>query len=146
MRAAAIVTLSLLAVPALAAEVYRSVDAQGNVVYSDRPADNASVVVEIRTQTPSVAAVAASARANAAPQGPAAEDVPDQATIEAAERAQLAEDRAANCRIATERNERYSTSRRLYRTGADGEREYLNDAELTQARNNASAEVARWCD
>jgi hypothetical protein len=144
MRSVAIVTLSLLAVPALAADVYRSIDAQGNVVYSDRPSEDGSVKVAVRS-TPPAAPAAERRPGDAVPPAPAA-DVPDQATIEAAERAQLAEDRAANCAIARERNERYSTSRRLYRVGADGEREYLNDADLTQARNQAQADVSRWCD
>ncbi len=142
MRTIAIVTLSLLAVPALAADVYRSVDAQGNVVYTDRPITDGSVRVAVRTTTPAPAAQPASEQTSAKP----AADLPDQATIEAAERAQLAEDRAANCEIAKERNERYSTSRRLYRVGADGERVYLNDEQLTEARNEAEAEVSRWCD
>ena len=144
MRTVAIVTLSLLAVSAQAGEVYRSIDAQGNVVYSDRPASEDSTKVAIRTSPPPRAARAPSTRE--APSGEPAADVPDQATVEAAERAQLAEDRAANCTIATERNVRYSTSRRLYREGSDGERVYLNDAELTEARNNAQAEVSRWCE
>jgi len=142
MRTVAIVTLSLLAVFAQAGEVYRSIDAQGNVVYSDRPTSEDSTQVTVRTTPPAARAPGmreAASRERAA-------DLPDQATIEAAERAQLAEDRAANCTIATQRNERYSTSRRLYREGDDGERVYLNDAELTEARNNAQAEVRRWCD
>lgn len=142
MRSSAIVTLSLLALPVLAADVYRSVDEQGNVVYSDRPSEEGAVKLAIRTTRPAPASVQATETVAAQP----VPEVVDQATIEAAERAQLAEDRAANCAIATERNERYSTSRRLYRVGADGERAYLNDAELTEARNQAQADVARWCD
>jgi len=142
MRTVAIVTLSLLAVSAQAGEVYRSIDAQGNMVYSDRPASEDSTKVTIRTSTPAPRAPSTREAASGEP----AADLPDQATINAAERAQLAEDRAANCTIATERNTRYSTSRRLYREGEDGERVYLNDAELTEARNNAQAEVSRWCD
>ena len=141
MRIIAIVTLSLLAVPVLATDVYRSTDAQGNVVYSDRPPSEDAALVAIRTSAPAPAPRTSDSKPAAL-----AADVPDQATIEAAERAQLAEDRAANCTIASERNERYSTSRRLYRVGADGERVYLNDAELTDARNNARAEVTRWCN
>jgi hypothetical protein len=144
MRTVAIVTLSLLVLPASAADVYRSVDAQGNVVYSDRPGDAASVKVAIRTLTPAPGqpAPAPAPEPAAAP----AEAAPDQAAIEAAERAQLAEDRAANCAIATERNERYQTSRRLYRVDAAGERVYLDDDALTQARADAAADVTRWCD
>jgi hypothetical protein len=143
MRTAAIVTLSLLFAPALAADVYRTVDAQGNVVYSDRPDDASSVRVAIRT-TASGAPAAAPQRDSAAAQTSVA--VPDEATIEQAEREQLAEDRAANCAAARQRNETYSTSHRLYRVDADGERVYLSDAELSQARVDAETEVSRWCN
>lgn len=142
MRTAVIVTLSLLAVPVHAADVYRTVDAQGNIVYSDRPSDN-SVRVAINTSAPA-AQPAPVRRSTDAARSSAA--VPDQATIEAAEREQLAEDRAANCEAARQRNETYATSRRLYRVEADGERVYFSDAELSQARMDAQAEVTRWCN
>ena len=145
MRSVAIVTLSLLVLPASAADVYRSVDAQGNIVYSDRPEDADSVKVAIRTLTPVSNQPVPAPAPQPEPAATPAEE-PDQATIEAAERAQLAEDRAANCAIATERNERYQTSRRLYRVDAAGERVYLDDDALTQARADAAADVTRWCD
>jgi hypothetical protein len=141
---AIIVTLSLLSLPAWAADVYRSVDAQGNVVYSDRPEDETSVRVTIAaTAAP---APARTASGGAAPDEAAQPSEPDAATIAAAERAQRAEDRAANCQIARQRNDTYSTSHRLYRVGEDGERVYFSDAELSQARMDAQASVARWCD
>ena len=140
--AAIIVTLSLLSVSAMAADVYRTVDAQGNIVYSDRPADGSSVRVAVAATSSRVPVRMQSTQATAAT---AAAQEPDEATIAAAERAQLAEDRAANCVTAQQRNETYATSHRLYRIGDDGERVYYNDAELSQARLDAEADVARWC-
>ena len=143
MRTAAIVTLALLVAPALAADVYRTIDAQGNIVYSDRPEDASAVRVAIRATGPT-AAPRAPTRAGSPAETSAA--VPDQATLERAEREQRTEDRAGNCAIARERNETYSTSRRLYRVAENGERTYLDDAELSQARLDAQAAVAQWCD
>ena len=140
--AAIIVTLSLLSVPAWAADVYRTVDAQGNIVYSDRPEDRSSVRVAIATSA-ARAPVSFVSRRSAAEDQPAE---PDEATIAAAEQAQLAEDRVANCASARQRNETYATSHRLYRVGEDGERVYYNDTELSQARMEAEAAVARWCN
>ena len=137
-----IVTLSLLSVPAAQADVYRSVDANGNVVYSDRPSDRQAVRVAIAT-TQARAPVTVVSRPEPAAETPAE---PDEQTIAAAERAQLIEDRAANCERARERNVSYATSRRLYREGEDGERDYYTDAELSQARLEAEAAVARWCN
>jgi Domain of unknown function (DUF4124) len=143
MRAILIMSLGLAFAHAHAAEVYRSVDAAGNVTYSDRPETPDAVPMVIRT-----AAAAATTRRAPTParSTEAASDEPDAATIERAEREQNAEDRAANCEAARARSETYETSRRLYRPGADGEREYLTDAEIDEARTNARADIARWCN
>ena len=50
--AATILTLSLFTLSAGAAEVYRTIDAQGNVVYSDRPEDASSVRVAVAVTQP----------------------------------------------------------------------------------------------
>lgn len=139
---AIIVTLSVWCVHGWAAEVYRTIDAQGNVSYSDRPGDERAVKVAI-------AATAATAPVSVVRESQAAEPVaaePDAATIAVAERAQRAQDRAANCAIARQRTENYNNSHRLYRVAEDGERVYYNDSETAQARVDAQAAVARWCD
>lgn len=146
--AALIVTLTIAVAPSAAADVYRTVDAQGNVAYSDRPEDGSSVRVAVAVTAPAARAAARTPSAQPGDQRQANQQDagPDEATIAAAEAAQRAEDRAANCEIARQRNEKYATSHRLYRVGEDGERVYFTDAETTQARTNAQAEVARWCD
>jgi hypothetical protein len=142
-RSIPLFVLTLCVSSAFAAEVYRSVDSQGNFVYSDRP-ESGGVPVTIRVAratTPVRAPVsAADAAANQAANQPSDE------TVRKAEAAQDAEDRAANCAAARERNERYSVSHRLFRIGSNGEREYLNDAEIDTARNEAAAAISRWCN
>jgi len=126
-------------------EVYRSVDAAGNVSYSDRP--QGSNVEKIYVAVPRAAArtpvrssaTSPVAQAGTAPE-PQAEPQPSEPT--ASERA---EERAQNCSIARERLERYMASRRLYRSLPDGEREYLTDAEIDEARAKAAADVETWC-
>ncbi len=140
--AAIIVTLSLLSAPLWAADVYRSIDAEGNVVYSDRPGDRDAVRVVIAA-SPARAPVTPVSRPVSAEEPP---QEPDETTVAAAERAQLAEDRAANCELARERSERYATAHRLYREGEDGERVYYTDAELSAARLEAEAGITRWCN
>lgn len=54
--------------------------------------------------------------------------------------------RAENCAKARQQNETYSTARRLYRELEDGEREYLDDAELDAERAEAKQLVDNWCD
>lgn len=139
----------LLALPltALGAEVYRSVGADGKVVYSDVPTAAAQrVTVNVPapseqpppTPTPTpTSASRASADAAAAPSA----EVPRPATP-----AEIRADRARNCELARQKNTTYSTAHRLYRNGPDGERVYLDAAEITAAREQAETDVAEWCD
>ena len=145
MRLILIMSFSLIASITLAAEVYRSIDSDGNVIYSDRPESANAVPIVIRT---AAAATRAPTRQPSPPPSATTSDSqePDEATIERAVAEQRAEDRAANCAAARARSDSYETSHRLYRTGADGEREYLTDAQITEARAAARAEIARWCD
>jgi len=128
---------------ALAAEVYRSVDENGIVVYSDRPEPDAERVFVATTRpatTPrSVPRAADSAAADAPPRVDGGEIAQEPSAEE------RALERERNCTVARERAERYRVSRRLYRNLSDGEREYLSDDEIDQARSSADADVARWC-
>ena len=142
MRWTLIMSLSLLSSLALATEVYRSIDSQGNVKYSDRPDSASAVAVVIRT----AAAAPATRQPVARPAQESSTAAPDEETIARAVAEQSTEDRAANCEAARTRSEKYDVSHRLYRAGANGEREYLTDAQIDEARQAARAEIARWCD
>lgn len=141
--------LMLLPLGAMAAEIYRSVDENGVVVYSDRPSLNAELIVlnaPGRSSSPrrvdrGVVADDAAEDADGAsenePEGPVFAEVPREVTPE---------ERASNCEIAREKATTYNSARRLFRAGPDGERIYLTDAELDEARATAESEVATWCD
>lgn len=137
--------LALAATAATAADVYRSVDAQGNVSYSDRPQDDQAERVAVIA--PRAATQPATPPALATPQAPAPASEPA-ATEPAPQptRAEQAAERARNCEVARERATRYAESRRLYRNSPDGEREYLSDAEIDEARARAAADVETWCN
>lgn len=138
--------LALAATAATAADVYRSVDAQGNVSYSDRPQnDDAERVAVIASRA---ASEPARPQAAAAPQPTAPESEPATAEPPAPQptRAEQAAERARNCEVARERATRYAESRRLYRNTPEGEREYLSDAEIDEARARAAADVETWCN
>jgi hypothetical protein len=79
----------------------------------------------------------------AATSPPQAPDVPTPSAGPTA--AQLKAERQKNCDIARETQERYTVSRRLFRTNAVGEREYLDDAAVAEARAKAAADVKDWC-
>lgn len=143
MRAISIITLVFLAASTLhGAEVFRYVDEDGNVAYSDRPVGQNAEAIVITTNAP-IAPPPSTAPAQPATATP-------EETVERQRREptpeERAADRAANCTIARERNERYAISRRLFRELPDGEREYLSDAEIDEARARAAADVEEWCD
>jgi len=126
---------------AVADEVYRTVDENGVVRFSDLPSDNAErVVVNVPQPTSSPTASTVPAEPRSTPQTLTAE-MPRPPTTE-----ELAADRERNCASARQMVETYATSRRLFRTLPDGEREYLSSEEIDEARARAEANVAAWCD
>ena len=144
--------LALLGTAAYGADVYRSTAPDGTVSYSDRPqgadaqfvfsaAARGSRAVTAAAPTAGSAEAAAAPATVAPPEAPAAPTVPEGPSA-----AQLRVQRQKNCEIARERQDRYAISRRLYRTNAAGEREYLDDGAVAEARAKAAADVQDWCD
>jgi hypothetical protein len=140
--------LALLGTAAYGADVYRTTAPDGTVSYSDRPQGADSQFVLATAPRPQGAAPVPGARGAATP---AAESPPPEAAAnpaplpEGPSASELREQREKNCGIARERQERYSLSRRLFRTNAAGEREYLDDAAVAEARTKAAADVQDWC-
>jgi hypothetical protein len=140
--------LMILPLGATAADVYRSVDENGVVVYSDRPTGQTELI-EIVTTVPGPRAAATTQPSDdesdesdeSAATTPFGAEIPREATPE-----EIASDRARNCEYARQMVTTYSQSRRLFREGADGEREYLTGAEIDEARSRAESNVATWCD
>jgi hypothetical protein len=135
-----VVTL-LVANGLFAAEVFRQVNPDGTVTYSDRPPSDNAETITINTRAPVPPPTPPADEPDNAPAVPPAEPEAPEPT-----RAELAAERQANCAAARERNDRYQMSRRLYRSLPDGEREYLTDEELDSARAGAQADVEQWCN
>jgi len=139
---------ALLGTAAFGADVYRSTAPDGTVSYSDRPqgADAQLVLSDVGTAArPAVQTAAGRPAQNAAAAAPveaAAPPPPPQGPSAA----QLREERQKNCEVARERQQRFELSRRLFRTNADGQREYLDDAQVAEARAKAAADVTDWCN
>jgi hypothetical protein len=172
-RAAAIAIFGLLPWIAALADVYRSVDAQGHVQYSDTPTPGAELVhvQNLRAQqNPSGSSLTSSAgnnpgsnpgnptspganatTANASAAGatlksdPARDTLAQQAAQQAVEK-DLAATRAEQCTKATDNYNSSVQARRIYRTGQDGEREYLTDAEADEQRLNLRLAMESACN
>ena len=150
-----LVLLALLATAAQGAEVYRSKNRDGSVTYSDRPtSDNSEYVTTIQGARTGGAQAAAARTPRPGAQNPAAARPADVAPEAAAppaplpsgpSAAELREKRQKNCDIAKEREQRYEASRRLFKTNANGEREYLDDKAVAAAKAKAAQDVKDWC-
>jgi hypothetical protein len=140
--------LAFVGMAAYGADVYRSTAADGSVTFSDRPQGSDSQTVFVATTRAArpalapqpTAPAAQNAAAAAPPQAPEVPTLPEGPTS-----TELRAQRQKNCEIAREREQRYELSRRLYKTNADGEREYLDDAAVAEARAKAAADVKDWC-
>ena len=143
---------SLLATAAYGGQVYRSTDANGNVVFSDRPTERSEPVNIIvpavgRPGNPITPPEAKAAAGKAQPGNGQASAAGDQKKDKEKVQtpAEKEAERARNCATARERQTKYDQSHRLYKPGPNGEREYLNSAEIDEARAKAAADVATWC-
>ena len=153
MRRVGYALLLLVGATAYGADVYRSTEADGTVTYSDRPQGKDSQYIFVATPhaiaqaTAAAAGAQRAARANAqAAAKPGAPTDPN-AGIEAAQpsAAELAQQREKNCALAKERQQRYSEAHKLYRSLPNGDREYLSDSDIDQARAQAAADIKSWC-
>jgi hypothetical protein len=140
-------TLTLASVAS--ADVYRYVDSKGNVQYTDKPALLPAQKLAVQSRPTDTTEVATDSEAERA-RATAADAARQQAAATRADQNRAgkitATAKAEQCVKARERNESYSTSKRLYETLPDGERRYLTDAELDEARARAEKAVAEACN
>jgi len=143
---AAIVLIMSLPFAAAMADVYRSVDAQGHVQYSDTPTPGAELIhmqkqgIPGGTSTPSNTSTAkpqsslvSTAQALAKSDAKVADELGQQAAQRAVQQ-DLEQTRADQCKKATDDYQASLAARRIYRTGPNGERDYLTDDEAEQQR------------
>jgi hypothetical protein len=145
-----VLLLALLAAAAQGAEVYRSKNSDGSVTYSDRPTNDKSEYVTTVTTAHGNNAPPAAAQRTGRPAGARGEAAPEApakpAPLQGPNSTELRAERQKNCDTAKERQQRYELSRRLYKTNDKGEREYLDDKAVTEARAKAAQDVKDWCD
>lgn len=146
----AAVAASLVAGSAIASDIYRYTDEDGNVHYVDRPsgADTEQRVAIASKRSTSSASTSRSAQ----PQSNAAATAEQTAEAEQpaarktrAEKIAEQKEREERCQSFRAKLETMVTSRRLYREGEDGERDYLSDAEIDEARAKAQELVEENC-
>ncbi|HNP37848.1 MAG TPA: DUF4124 domain-containing protein [Woeseiaceae bacterium] len=127
-----------------ASEIYRYTDAEGEVHYVDRPSGvpgEEVMAISSRPSTPSQT----QARSRNSSSGQDTVEEPQPETMTRAQRAAHAKQQELQCQKLRDQLESYMNSRRLYREDEAGEREYLDDAEIDEARNKVAEQIAQTC-
>jgi Domain of unknown function (DUF4124) len=141
-------TVLLTVSAAASAEVWRWVDSQGRVHYSDVPIEGATRVEGVNSRTTNREVVAQRTANESEQRAQLAtretQQRTEQATSEAVQQ-DVGRAREEQCKKAQEQYKTAVESQRLYRVGKDGERVYLTDAELTEARVNSRKAVDELC-
>ena len=144
-----VAALLLAATGAHAGEVYKTTDAQGRPVYTDKPPSLPAERLKVQSSTTDVVEVQKRYEAQMQQYDTAAQATDDAAKKAAdARKAQelTAEDRARRCIEARQRYESVMNAHRLYEPGAtEGERRYLDSAEIDAARANAKQTMDELC-
>lgn len=145
----------------LASEIYRYTDAEGNVHYVDRPTGAATeqrLAISSKPTNPSqVQARVESRRSNSPSSNPSAaasngsqdvvtaEGAAEEKKLTRAEKKAARREQEQKCQSYRDQMETLVTSRRLFRQGDDGEREYLDESQTQAARDKVQALIEDNC-
>ena len=132
---------------AVASEIYKWTDADGNVHYEDRPGSGAAVerlaIVSRNTDNSAVQArVSADRKARAAAAQVASEAPPEMSKADLQAEQQK---RQEQCQMYRDRLEAFLRSQRLYREDEAGERQYLDEDEIMAARTRVEGQIKEYC-
>jgi hypothetical protein len=146
--------LALLPVAGSAQQLYRWVDKDGTVRYSDQPPP-----AGVSSRTLNVPGSAAPAAGNAAPAGAAPSSLEEKekafqkrmeeqkkADEKAAAAAKDEQAKAQNCSQARETLATLQSGRRILRTTPQGEQYYVDDAQRATETQQAQKAVQDWCN
>jgi hypothetical protein len=131
---------------ALSGEIYKWTDEDGNVQYEDRPTVENVELVAFSSNTDS-AAVRASIDARRANEAARADkrSKRNEESQETADAQLAADQRVQKCEESRTRMETYLAARRLYKEDEAGERVYLDDSQIMDARSKAQDDIQKYC-
>lgn len=132
---------------AVAGEIYKWTDDDGNVHYEDRPTGDTEMermdVVSRNTDNTIVQArVDANRKARDAARQVASEAPPEMSKEELRAEQQA---RQEKCQSFRDRLQAFLRSQRLYEDSDDGERKYLSEAEVMAARAKVEGQIEEYC-
>jgi uncharacterized protein DUF4124 len=129
------------------ADVYRWTDAQGHVQYSDRWVPGSVLIKTTGTHNPATPPPPqqTSDQQKLAASNAALADEQAQRQTEQTVQKDVAAARAEQCKKVTESYQKSIDSRRLYKEGKNGEREYLSEGEMEAYRAKLLNEKQQVC-
>ena len=158
----ALFAFALLAAAAVQAQIYKCLDANGVTVYRQDPCPPSMKRETMQKGgiAPAPAAPAADAASGAKsdakgpPRTPAEQEQAfrkrqqdaAKSAKDADQKNELAQVKEANCNNARQRLATYSMGGRISRIDAQGERYYMDDAAIESAKNQARADVSKFCN
>ncbi len=148
MKKLALILLGLSVSIGASAAVWMWTDADGVVHYSDYPADEGAVLIEIESKSTNRAAIAEQREETIALERERQQGNRLRREGKAEEKAQRKIDRELakeKCATATERYDTYYNAPRLYRTTEDGDFEYLSSEEIDALRAKEMTAISKWC-
>jgi Domain of unknown function (DUF4124) len=131
----------------LADDMYKTVDPQGHVVYSDHPLSSASQRMSVQVTAPNTQEAARITKeqtmlnADAAQQAQQAKRDADEQTKEAAQDAT----QRRRCESARDRYAVFAAGGRIFKSDAQGNRVYYSDQEIEEQRVAAKAVMDSTC-
>ena len=138
----------LLAGTAMAGDIYKYVDANGNVHYGDRPSGEPTetrLALVTRSTNSDVVQSQIEQRRERDAAREEARKAREGEEAEAAEARAEAEDRAAKCQENRNRLVRFGEARRLFKQDENGERVYLDESERKDAENRVRELITEYC-
>jgi hypothetical protein len=142
MKKLIILAVALALAPIASAQLYKYVDKDGKTVYSDQPppnVDSKQLNVRTGTSTDTPAPKTAVERDKDLQKGR------DEAAKKSAEAAKLAAQKEQMCDAAKSNYAQYANGGRVVRTDANGEREFLSDDQIDEAREKAQKQMEEAC-
>lgn len=143
----ALLALACAATPLAAQEVYKSVDAQGHVVYSDRGATKSAAKTALHVEEPDPAEVARLAHEQDLLKADEQARTRQQAINDKnkAQQAQQQHKQQQACEQARSHYYYLKDSTRIYQRDADGNRVYLSDEDADATREKARRTMSSAC-
>lgn len=140
--------LGLLSVPGFADDMYKTVDAQGNVTFSDHPLSPASrrMSVDVTQGDPAEAARIRQQQAQMNAETAQSVKQSQQDASDQARKAALQAQQQQRCAAARARYAMFAAGGRLFRTDEQGNRVYYSDQEINQQRDAAKAAMEGACN